>query len=76
MSLRWNGGVPAVYEIVENPDPDSKPIVSRVGSLVGSSFAGQDGLRGGIYDLGGRKVSRPGAGLYIEDGRKVLRVKR
>ena len=74
MSIRWNGATPAVYEIVETPDPDSAPVVSTVGAV---PFAPSTAARShGVYDLSGHKSRAVESGLYIENGRKTLRVRR
>ncbi|MCF0199039.1 MAG: DUF5013 domain-containing protein [Bacteroidaceae bacterium] len=50
-----------------------KAVLSNEEDGIGSPSSAQPATNHGIFDLTGRRVTRPTRGLYIQDGRKIIR---
>jgi len=73
-SLVFNGKLGDTY-VSSGVQDDATCLLTIEGGLDSSIPADTEHSASGIYDLQGRKVNRAdgGEGVYIEDGRKVLK---
>lgn len=65
----------AYFDFVDNL-PEAEEAESRIFMRIGDKATGIRSIRqtsdGSYYDLQGRRVVKPGKGLYVKDGRKVV----